>query len=119
MRTLILVSALFLGGCVQGGNSLHLPTNPIVEVCSASEKTLIDEKALYSAELLYNIPAHAYTSANYSNLLTPELKAILKPKLVTLYQMLKAVRSAKGSLSCDLNAMQQLHNQIIPLLPKR
>lgn len=119
MRTLILACALALTGCVQGPNSLYLPTAPVVKVCSVADQTLIDEKALYAAEIAYNIPAHAYVSANYSGLLTPELKAVLKPKLTTMYTMLKAIRAAKGTVSCDLVAMQKLHNEVVALLPRR
>ena len=56
--------------------------------------TVIDEKALYAAEALYNVPAHAYVAADSNGTLPVGVKAALKPVLVQAYAALKVARAA-------------------------
>lgn len=61
------------------------------EVASASR---IDEQALYSVEAAYNVPAHAYVTADGKGLLTPALKAQIKPVLLDAYDAVVTARCA-------------------------
>lgn len=56
--------------------------------------TGLDEQALYSVEAAYNAPAHAYVTADSKGLLTPSLKAQIKPVLVDAYDGVIAARCA-------------------------
>lgn len=56
--------------------------------------TVLDDKAMYAAEAVYNIPAAAYVSANSRGLISAPLKATLKPILVSMADMLKLCRTA-------------------------
>ena len=115
-RIVTLLGALTLGACT--ANQV-LQSAPIISnVCEAADGTLIDEKVLYAANALYNVPAHAYVTANRNGKLSPELKAALKPKLLTMYRLLQAVKAAKGTVNCDYNSMKALHAEVTALLPR-
>lgn len=93
---------------------------PIIgSICTAAEGTLIDEKAVLSAEVLYNAPAQAYVAANDAGLLSVSQKALIKPKLIQLYSLLQTVKAAKGTVNCSFAAMQQLHADVVALLPAK
>lgn len=116
MKKFIIVLALLTSSC--SANQLLQSTPIIGTVCAAADRTLVDEKVVFAAETIYNIPAHAYKTANENGKLAPELKAKLKPLLIELDGYRRAVFAAKGSLSCDFASMQQLQIEIIQLLPK-
>lgn len=122
MKTLAMMAAalsLPIAACSGCSTTQVLENAPVIgNICSATEGTLVDEKVVLSAEILYNVPAHAYVTALNKNQLTPEIKAIVKPKLVTLHALLRSVRAAKGSVNCDFNAMKQLSAEVRALLPK-
>lgn len=97
-----------------------LKAAPVIgNVCSAADRTLIDEKVVYAAEVLYNIPAHAYVSADKNHKITPALREKVRPLLIRLNMLRKAVSAAKGSANCDFAAMKQLQVDILQLLPSR
>jgi hypothetical protein len=82
-----------------------------------------DEKAWYAVEAAYNVPAQAYLAANAHGLLTPSLKATLKPKLQAMNQVRLAAKAAyqacdAASLTTKLAALTQLRDQVMPLIPK-
>ena len=119
MKKLFVVGplALALCACAQIPTAINLATNPVCAGYTA------DEKAWYAAEAAYNVPAQAYVAANSHGLLTPALKAVLKPKLQAAYQALKAARAAY--LACDaaglhdkIVALEALKAEIMPLIPK-
>lgn len=56
--------------------------------------TLNDEKALRAVEKSYDVAATAYLDANRRGLLTPELKADLKPIFADAYMALVLARAA-------------------------
>ncbi len=115
-RFLPLMAVLSLGACT--ANQI-LESAPIIgNVCEAADGTLVDEKVLYAANALYNVPAHAYVTANRNGKLSPGLKAVLKPKLLAMYRLLQAVKAAKGTVNCDFNSMKALHAEVTALLPK-
>jgi flagellar basal body rod protein FlgF len=117
MRTLILAVALATSACT---TTQLLQNTPVLgQVCTAAEGTLIDEKVIYAAELAYNLPAHAYLTALKNGKISDDVKALVKPKLVKMYDLLKAVRAAKGSVNCDFNAMLELQAEVTKLLPAR
>lgn len=115
-KIFLFVACLALSAC--STNQL-LQAAPIIgNVCTAAQGTLIDEKVVYAAEVIYNIPAQAYVSADKNGKLKPELKAKLKPLLIKLNGLRLAVSAAKGSVNCDFTQMKELQVQIIQLLPR-
>ena len=117
MRKILLALALALPAC--SANQLLQAAPVIGNVCTVANGTLIDEKVVYAAEVIYNIPAQAYVSADKNHKLTPELKAKLKPLLIKLNTLRKAVSAAQGSVNCDFAQMKELQVQIIQLLPRK
>ena len=121
MKKLILVAfaslALSTTACTANQALQSLPV--VGDVCTIAEGTLIDDKVLYAANALYNVPAHAYVTANRDGQLTPAVKAVLKPKLLAMYRLLQAVTAAKGTVNCDYASMQMLHAEVSALLPNR
>lgn len=117
MKKLIIALALVTTSC--SANQM-LQSAPIIgNVCSVAEGTLIDEKVVYAAEALYNMPAHAYVTALEANQLSPTTKALVKPKLIQLYSLLKTIRAAKGTVNCDFNAMKALHADVLELIVRK
>lgn len=102
------------------------PTTPVAPVAASGglgARTTLDEKALYAAEAAYNVPANAYVEANKRGLLSPELKARVKPLLVTAYARLKDARAAyrlgnASSFNEAIAAAKQLANSASALIPK-
>jgi predicted small secreted protein len=97
--------------------AVELATTPICQGHTA------DEKMWYAAEAGYNIPAQAYVSANKHGLLTPSLKATLKPKLQELNRLRLAAKKAyeacdSASLKGKLDAITALRDLVLPLIPK-
>lgn len=86
------------------------------------DRTLRDEQGLWAAEAAYNVPAAAYVSAHSRGLVNDDLKAILKPRLITLYDLLKAARTAyrfgdAAGFTAKKEALEALRNEIMPLIP--
>lgn len=117
MKKLLIVLCLGLSAC--SANQLLQAAPVIGNVCTAAQGTLIDEKVVYSAEVLYNIPAQAYVSADKNGKLTPALKAKLKPLLIKMNELRLAISAAKGSVNCDFEQMKQLQVQVLQLLPRK
>lgn len=113
----LVITVLFATSLSACSPNKFIESLPVVgAVCTVAEGTLIDEKVVYAATALYVMPANAYVKALPH--LTPELKAVLKPKLIQLYSLLKSVRAAQGTVNCDYNAMKELHADILELLPR-
>lgn len=92
---------------------------PVVgNVCTAAQGTLIDEKVVYAAEVIYNIPAQAYKAANENGKLSPELKGRLKPLLIKMNDLRLTISAAKGTVNCDFAQMKELQVQVLQLLPR-
>lgn len=72
------------------------PGNASEPIASAGlgDATVMDEKALYALEAAYNVPAHAYVTADAKGLLNDATKAKVKPLLVKAYDALKLARMA-------------------------
>lgn len=115
MKALIILSALTLGACQPALQAVVNSTS----ICQVGSGTLIDEKTLYAAEALYNVPAHAYVTADRNGHITPALRTQIRPKLITMYQLLKSMRAAKGTVNCDIDAMKELHREVLALIPNR
>lgn len=62
--------------------------------CGLASDTVLDEKALFAAETAYNVPAHAYVTFDSKGQLPPELKAKVRPILISAYTYLKLARKA-------------------------
>lgn len=118
MKKVIIVLALMTSAC---SVNKVLESAPVIgDVCTAAQGTLIDEKVVYAAEVLYNIPAHAYVTADQSGKFEQklELKATLKALLIKLDGLRRSISAAKGSVNCDFNSMKELQVQIVQLLPR-
>jgi hypothetical protein len=119
----ILSTAPLLAGCqqaLQGGIAGNAGVIVSTPVCTL---TTADQKAMWAAEAAYNIPSSAYISANSRGLVSPELKATLKPKLVTAYEWLKGARAAykicnRDSLMDYKRALETFEAEISPLIPR-
>jgi hypothetical protein len=129
MKRMILFAAallaLPLGGCASMLETAGIPA-AVAETVNTPvcNRTVLDDKAQYAAEALYNVPAQAYVSAYKRGLVTPAVKAVVKPKLQTLYAYLKGARAAHAA--CDeatfLNyrhAMETIRNEVLPLIPQQ
>jgi hypothetical protein len=118
MKKLILAIALATSACT--ANQV-LQSAPIIgNVCTVAEGTLIDEKVIYAAEALYNVPAHAYVTAiDNGQLPEGELRTNVKGKLITMFRLLSAVRAAKGTVNCDYNSMKELHREVLAIIPRK
>lgn len=116
MRTLALVIAasLSLSACERPVVGVG---TPIVDICTASDRTLIDEKVVYAAEAIFNIPAQAYKVANENGNLKEPLKGQAKSILIRMDDLRLAINAAKGTATCDFNELQKLQAQVLKLIP--
>lgn len=87
--------------------------------------TLVDDRARWGAEALYNIPAGAYRSANDRHLFDGHdaLKATIKADLQTLGKYLLLVRDAHKHCNHDTlfqykSAMDSLSAEVTALIPR-
>jgi len=79
-----------------------------------TQSTLLDEKALYASELLYNTSATTYLEAVDSGTLTGEAKEKAKLKLLSAYKHLAALRVAhKLGDRASFNSALVLFNQAL------
>ncbi len=90
---------------------------------SVANSTSLDEKALYAAEASYNVAATAYLEAVENGLITPAVKAQVKPMLVQAYEALKLVRTAyhagnAANFSAQVAEVSRLTTAVRTLLPK-
>lgn len=97
-----------------------------ISIATSSEplgdRIVMDEKTAYAAEVLYNIPAQAYVSADTRGLITPTLRATIRPKLIYMASLLDAVRAAyrvgdATSFSQRYRELRALKDQVTPLIP--
>lgn len=91
---LAVAAALALSACATDGQVITVPSGPVAPPSGATAISAVAQKALYTAEASYNVAGQAYVSADGAGLLTPELKARLKPMFATAYQALLATRHA-------------------------
>ena len=124
-RLILLFAALSLTAC--GANSpIRTATDAIAIATSSTpigDRIKMDEKAAYAAEALYNVPAFAYVSADQRGLVSPELRSVLRPKLITMATWLKLVRQAYAvgdatSFSQRYRELEALKAAITPLIPR-
>ncbi len=107
-RLIAFASCLALAACsapLAGTGSTGGGTAP-----TGAASTAIDDKAMYAAEALYNVPAQAYVVANANGKLTPALKLKLKPLLIDGYNALVLVRAAfvAGNATSFADAVSKL-----------
>lgn len=116
MKKLILVLTLTFSAC----SPARIATSPVVlapAACAVGSATLIDDKAAYAAEAFYNVPATAYKSAVQNGVMTPSIRAIVRPKLLLLRQYRNNIRNAHGAMSCDYEAAKALSADLMKLIP--
>lgn len=109
------LASLSLGGCA----ALQAPPAP----ATALQATALDERALYAAEALYNVPAQAYVVADTNGQLSPQVKATLKPMLQDAYRVLLATRAAYAAgnatdFASQVASLRNLSGAIVSLIPK-
>lgn len=96
-----------------------LATSPV----PLGDFTVLDDKAMFAAEAVYNVPAQAYVSANSRGLVKPPLKATLKPMLVAMGDTLRLCRTAYKigdltSFNQRYAGLMVLKSQVMHLIPK-
>jgi hypothetical protein len=117
MRKLILIAcAAFMAACTPSTSTDEPNTNSNVSTnvtqpgnCGIASNTLADEKALFAAETAYNVPAHAYVTADATGKLPASVKAQVRPLLIQAYDGLKLARAAYAAADgCSLNSYSNL-----------
>ena len=120
LMTLVLATAI--AACAVTGTT----TRDAVAIATSSapigDRVVMDEKTAYAAEVLYNIPAQAYVSADTRGLISADLRATLRPKLIYLASLLDAVRAAyrvgdATSFAARYRELKALKEQVTPLIP--
>lgn len=97
LRFALAIGCLALAACTPSNPVANNTVDPPPRAApgnSLAEATVMDEKALYAVEAAYNVPAHAYVTADGKGLLNSALKARVKPLLVQAYAALKTARAA-------------------------
>lgn len=118
MKKLALMLLLPLAACAT------VPaTAPTAAPKYCATQVIMDNKGMVALETLYNVPAHAYVTADKNNALTPNVKAALKPILVDMYEKLKVARAAYAtadatSFSCAAASIEFNNKTATTLLPK-
>ena len=115
LRNLILGICLALTPLVAGCASLAT-SSPIAAT------TAVDDRAMFAVEAAYNVPAHAYVTADANGLLTPAVKAQAKPLLLQAYEALELARAAyqagnAAGFEAQAAAVQDLANRANALIP--
>ncbi len=126
MRCLLILGALALAACQPVVVApASAPVAPVAAPSAGSGltgATLIDEKLLVAAETAYNVPAHAYVTADGNKQLSPALKARVKPLLQSAYRALKLARASyavgdASGFNRQFAALKSFANQAKALLP--
>ncbi len=91
--------------------------------CGIASGTLMDERALYTAETAYNVPANAYVTLDSQGQLSEPTKERIRPLLVKSYDALKLARAAyqAGSACNFIDAVRNVSlfaNQAKAILPR-
>lgn len=131
MRSLTLIvglSVLGLAACqpqpgVESNSNVTVSNSVAVADCGVASNTLADEKTLFAAETAYNVAANAYVNFDASGKLPADIKATVRPKLMSAYGYLKLARSAYNAANgCQLkqytDLVSQLAGQARSLMPQ-
>jgi hypothetical protein len=116
LRKLILCAALALAPLA---SACGLLTNP----APIGAATVVDDRAMFAVEAAYNVPAHAYVTADANGLLTPALKAQIKPLMLQAYDALELARAAYragnvAGFEAQAAAVRDLASLANALIPK-
>ena len=125
LKRLVILAAMALAlspaaGCAQVSGAIGKAVPAVAT--QATKGSTIDEKALIAAETAYNVPAQAYVAANRRGLLSAELKAIIKPKMIMAKSALDIAREAyrvgdAATLADQVRAVQRLASEARALIP--
>ena len=120
LMTLIIATAI--AACGVTGTATRDAVAMATSSAPIGDAIVMDEKTAYAAEVLYNIPAQAYVSADTRGLITPAMRAVLRPKLIYLASLLDAVRAAykigdATSFKARYRELKALKEQVTPLIP--
>lgn len=101
--------------------AVSVPT-PVDAGNGLADGTVVDEKVRYSAEAAYNVAASAYIAADGRGLLTPELRAKVKPIMTKAEKALKLARAAysvgdAAGLALQAKAVADLAGTARAMLP--
>jgi hypothetical protein len=126
MRNYILIAATIMGLAAFTPNDSPAVNNHVAAEtasCGITSNTLADEKALFTAETAYNIPADAYVRFDAAGQLPASVKATVRPLLIKAYDALKLARAAyNAGDGCSLkrysDLAEALGNQAKAALPK-
>lgn len=116
--------ALALTAC--GSTGALNTASTAIEVATSStpigDRVIMDEKAMSAAELFYIVPTQLYRTSYEAGLVSPGLRATVRPKLQKLYAVLKLVRQAYAvgdatSFSQRYNELKALKEATAPFIP--
>jgi hypothetical protein len=121
----IAAAMLSMAACDKVGNIGNVGSTPTPTASSTGgvlSGTILDDRAMAGAEILYNVPANAYVAADKQKLISPTLKATLKPLMVSLYDRLGDVRAAyklgdAPGFNAKLEALKDLSARVKLLIP--
>ena len=104
-------------------SSISMASCAVLEPANSASITVLDDKLLYAAEAVYNVPAFAYVEADSRNQLPDALKAQIKPKMQKLGELLDKARSAHSlgnaiAFNANFDQLKALAAQISASLPK-
>lgn len=113
------VAALSAACSAPGAVAQHVEP---VSAGGVTSGTLLDERALYAAEAVYNVAANAYVTLDGRGLLPPALKARVRPLLLDAFAALQAARSAyrlgdAGGFTAKIAAVRDLATRARALMP--
>lgn len=122
MYKIKLLLGMFAAACLAACTPLAI-ISAVTSSPPIAGSTALDEKAWYAAEALYNVPAQAYVSANKNGLLSPAVKAQVKPVLLKAREALLLVRQAYKvgdtvGFGQRFRELQKLSDSAKALLPK-
>jgi hypothetical protein len=124
-KLLLTLAAASMMLCASGCSALGT-AGTVVQAATSSaplgDRITMDERGMYAVDLLYNVPASAYRSANERHLITPALRAQVRPILIQMRQLQLAARAAyrvgdATSWNSRVAALQQLRAQVVVLIP--
>lgn len=121
------IAALAVAGCQPSTAPVEASNAPTPAASASAAPVAVaacemTDTAMYAAEAAYNAPAAAYVSADAKGLLSSDVKAEVKPKLVDAYGWLKKARlfySARDAVGfCGSTAsLKSLAGAALALLP--
>jgi hypothetical protein len=123
MKRIFLALALAAGlSACAGAGTLATAVSAATSTEPIGDKFTMDERGLYAMEALYNVPAAAYRSAVERKVMTPAIRARVRPILLEMRRYRDAARQAKkagdaAGWNARIRELLRLKSQVEALLP--